>query len=100
MKVSVRIEPEAEAQVEELAWWWEQNRPAAVSLKSRLREVFNRIALAPHAAPVYGKYGGVEIRRIRVKTTPYLVYYFVDTAKSEAVIVSLWSSQRGEGPSL
>jgi hypothetical protein len=53
VRIAVRIEPEAEAQVEHLSAWWREYRQAARSLKERLREVFDFIAAVPYAAPVY-----------------------------------------------
>ena len=97
MKVSVRIEPEAEHQIEHLGAWWRANRPAAQSLKRLLRITYDRIASAPLAAPVYTELEGRTIRRVLIKKTPYMVYYYVDEDRREAVLISVWSAQRGEG---
>ncbi len=100
MRVSVRIEPEAEAEVEELIAWWRDHRPSARSVKQLLRAALERIAVAANAAPVYAEIDGETVRRVQVKTTPYLVYYYVDSAGGEAVVISVWSGQRGKGPDL
>jgi len=43
---------------------------------------------------------GVLVRRLGIKKTPYAVYYYVDEAKREAVVISIWIGQRGDGPPL
>jgi plasmid stabilization system protein ParE len=100
VRVTVRIEEEAEHQAEYLSAWWREHRTAARPLKEQLREAFDRIAAAPYLPAVYTELEGTPIRRLGIKRTPYAVYYYVDEAKSEAVVISIWSGQRGEGPPL
>ena len=49
---------------------------------------------------MYTELDGMPIRRFGIKKTPYAVYYYVDEAKKEAVVISVWSGQRGKGPPL
>ena len=100
MKVKVRIEPEAEQQAEDLIAWWREQRPAAKSLREHLRKAFGSIMTAPCAAPVYEKVDGEDVRRLLIRSTPYAVYYYVNVTAAEAVVISFWSGQRGEGPPL
>ena len=100
MSLTVRIEPEAEVQIAALADWWRAHRTAARSLKALLADALEWIASTPYGAPVYARIEGEEVRRWPIKTTPYMVYYYVDEATHEAKVVSVWSAVRGEPPPL
>jgi plasmid stabilization system protein ParE len=100
VRISVRIEPTAERQLEFLAAWWRENRRATPSLKELLREAFKRIRFAPHGGTIYTELEGWTIRRVQIKRTPYMLYYYVDEMKREAVIITAWSAERGAEPLL
>ena len=100
MKLKVRIEAEAEAQIAQLDAWWREHRTAATSLKELLAETFQKMAEAPYAAPVYLEVGGEQVRRRGIKTTPYAVYYWIDKQRGDIAVISIWSTQRGRGPAL
>ncbi len=98
MRVSVRIEPTAERQLELLAAWWREKRPAARSLKQQVREAYTRIRSVPHGGSIYTEIEGKTIRRVQIKRTPYVLYYCVD--ENEVEIISAWSAERGSEPPL
>ena len=100
MKVSVKLTPEAEIQIEELAAWWREKRSSAPSLKRQLSMALRGISRFPRGAPVYLTLDDVEVRRVRVKKTPSMIYYYVDVDSMTAFVISVWSAQRGEDPPL
>jgi len=43
---------------------------------------------------------GQNIRRLHLPRVRYYVYYSVDAAKGEIVVLSLWHASRGTGPKI
>lgn len=100
MSLPVRIERAAELHAAELKAWWKHNRRAARPLKKLLRDAFKRIGDAPYVPAVFERIDDIDVRRVAIKTTPYYAYYCVDEEASAAVVIAIWSAQRGEGPVL
>jgi plasmid stabilization system protein ParE len=98
VSLTLRISPEAEEQAEYLGEWWREHRPAARSLKDLLAETFAAIESAPNGSPVYATIDGEVVRYRMIKSTPYAAFYYVDAGREVAVIISVWSLQRGERP--
>lgn len=80
-------EPEASAELEDSAWWYESQRPgfgerffAAVdACTERILRFPRSGALFPHTPPE------LEIRRVPVKRFPYYVVYF-ETAEAIRIL--------------
>ena len=56
------------------------------------------LADSPNVGGLYRKLEGVEVRRMRLKKTPYHLYYRVDDDNREVEVIAVWSGMRGEGP--
>ncbi len=77
MTRSFRIEPEAAAELEAAAVWYENQRPGlGAEFLEAVDATLDRIARWPHAAPhVPGVVAGVPVRRAPVTRFPYHVAY-------------------------
>jgi len=101
VNLQIRILPEAERQAVELHHWWRKNRPAAsVSIYDELQRIYARLIESPNFGMPYKRRGMSGVRRYRLKKTPYHVYYFIDEAVSEVVVMAVWSAMRRQGPPL
>mgnify|MGYP006270816363 CR=1 FL=1 len=58
------------------------------------------LAPDPHHPEHHPAGPGEIVRRAHIHRTPYAVYYYVDEKRGDAVVISVWSGMRGEGPPL
>ncbi len=89
MSLPVRLLPEARAEFDDAADWYEQRRPGlGVDFIARVRVVLDQIAANPqlHAA-VYG-----DVRKAVVPQFPYVVLYREDPA--EVVVIAVFHTAR------
>lgn len=101
MKRTVIPTPDAEAQIMYLGNWWRQNRSDAPDLfKQRLERAWRFIEISPGIGQLYPYPAIPNVRRIRIKDTPYHVYYVVNQNKREVTVLAVWSGTREEGPPL
>jgi len=95
------VAPRARIQIRELITWWRENRPAAANhLPRELQRVLRLLGDAPYVGRPYLPAGIQGVRRIRLKGTPYAVYYEVDDTAGMVNVGGVWSSMRGLGPPL
>lgn len=89
MSLPLRLLPEARAEYDEAAKWYEQQQPGlGVDFVAKVREVFTRIAANPKMhAKVYG-----EVRKAVVKRFPYIVLHQEDPG--EVVVISVFHTSR------
>ena len=98
MTYRVVIEPSAQEQARELARWWKGNRPSSrTTVHKALHAVAKELEELPHR---YAEYTDREVRRRRLRGTPYYAFYEVDEKAEEVRIVAVWSLVRGKGPPL
>jgi plasmid stabilization system protein ParE len=101
MTLRVEIEPTAELQLLDLDAWWRECRPAA---RSRVTDEYARLlamlAERPEVGAPYRHKDVRNVRWLRMKGTPYLVYYHHESGSDLVTIVAVWSGMRGEGPPL
>jgi plasmid stabilization system protein ParE len=89
MSYPIRLLPEAKAEFDAAADWYEQQQAGlGVDFVARIREVFNRIAANPqlHAA-VYG-----DVRKAVVTQFPYVVLYREEAG--EVVVIAVFHTAR------
>ena len=99
MSFSVRITPEADAQIREIDEWWRKNRPAAADLfLAELSESFEIIARAPYIGRSYRPSPVQHVRRSLLQRTRYHIYYVA--VGDEVRVLAVWHAQRGAGPPL
>ncbi len=85
--------------VDEIAAWWETNRPDAPGLVSReVREGAERLARDASTLPVFRRVGTLVIRRLHLPQTRRHLYLSV---RADCVVVlAVWGSVRGLLPRL
>ena len=99
MNLSVRITPEAEAQIREINNWWRRHRNAAPDLfVDELAAAFEIISHAPKIGRRYRSSPVPGTRRVLLKATRYHVYYVASA--NEVRVLALWYARRGVGPPL
>jgi plasmid stabilization system protein ParE len=101
VKARVWTAPQADAQAHEAREWWKQNRPAAPDLFAR--ELAHALALLADTPDIGLRYRPARIpglRRLFLPATRYHLYYVHDTAKSEVMVLAIWSATRGRRPPL
>jgi plasmid stabilization system protein ParE len=89
MSLPIRLLPEARAEFDAAADWYEQQRAGlGVDFVARVREVLDRIAANPqlHAA-VYG-----DVRKGVVRRFPYVVLYKEEAG--EVVVIAVFHTAR------
>jgi plasmid stabilization system protein ParE len=98
--VKVRLNEDAEADVDVIDTWWRENRPEAPDLfRDELAAVLDLLASSPHAGETYKRLAGHAVRRTLLERTRRYVYHFV--ADDETVlVVAVWGTERGQGPRL
>ena len=100
MKLRVWPTEHAEAHIRELGAWWRANRRAAKDIFAKeLKRVKALLEDSPHVGEPY-EAGIPGLRRVRLRKTPYHVYYVPRVEQGDVVVIAVWSAQRGEGPPL
>ena len=101
MSYRVSVTSKARQLIEDLDAWWAQNRPASASkVNDEVGRALLRLGEMPATGGIYVRRDGDVIRRMRLGATPYFLYYLVDEAAGEVVVISAWSSERRSGPRL
>ena len=101
MKLQVWSTPDADAQIAELATWWREHRPAARHLfDNEIRRVWHVLAESPKVGELHRVADIPGLRRLRLRKTPYHVYYVPRPEHADVVVLAVWSGMRGEGPAL
>ena len=99
MTFRVVVPSAVELQVRSIDAWWRANRLAAPRLFiEELAAAFEMLASVPHAGRRYDHAALPSVRRLFLRTTRYHVYYQIRA--DEVVVLSVWSSVRGSGPTL
>jgi plasmid stabilization system protein ParE len=89
MNLPIRFLPEAKAEYDAAADWYEQRRRGlGLDFIRRVRSTLERIAANPQMhAPVYG-----DIRKARVSRFPYVVFYREEPG--EVIVISVFHTAR------
>lgn len=96
----VEFSPEALGHVEQIAAWWESNRPAAPTLfRDELEAAVSRLEIAPRAGGLYDR-ARMVLRRLLMPRTRYHVYYSVEETDGLVRVHAVWHASRGHGPPL
>jgi plasmid stabilization system protein ParE len=83
----------------ELIVWWRAHRPAAAqTLPREIKRALRGIAETPYVGAPYKRAETPNIRRWRLRHTPYYLYYQVVANVGVINVAAVWSAQRGEGP--
>ncbi len=95
----VRIARRAAFEIERAEHWWVENRLAATdAFRADLKGAFTLLARQPGVGVKVGNTRLSGVRRLHLGRIRYFVYYRV--RNDELVVLSVWHSNRGKGPSL
>ena len=102
---TIVITETARAQLDEVAAWWLENRPAAPELfENELAAALGVLTTVPRAGSLYAHPRAAGIRRLLLLRCRYHLYYSIepetDGPGEIVTIVSLWHTRRGAGPAL
>lgn len=98
MTFRIRISNEARQQLLAIDTWWTANRRDAPELVwNELDEAIAALRRFPTVGRFYPPIP--DHRRVLLRRSRFHVYYVVDEAKREVIVVAVWGGQRGHGPS-
>jgi plasmid stabilization system protein ParE len=101
VRLPIKPIPAAAAQIRKESRWWRTNRTKAPGLfRDELRRVFELIAGYPEAGAVSDDPELPGVRRILLPWTQYYLYYRVSEREKKIEVLGLWSTRRGDLPSL
>ena len=101
MTIRIDVEPDAREQLDELDVWWREHRPAAASVVTdELHRIVALLRENPEIGVPYTNGGSKNIRWLRLKKTPYKVYYHHEPGTNLVSIIYAWSGMRGDPPAL
>jgi plasmid stabilization system protein ParE len=81
--------------------WWRINRPKAPGhLPREIKRALLLLAEAPSIGILYAHRSGAPVRRLRLRRTPYHLFYEVDEPGKAVTVLAVWSSMREMGPPL
>ena len=101
MSYDVKVAPQARSQLLELHAWWVENRPAAATLVvDEFERLEHLLADSPNTGSVFERRKGKDVRRLRLRGTPYHLYYVVDEGNQAVLIAAVWSAMRSKGPDI
>lgn len=87
--MTVRLQPEAEADVSDAAWWYESQRSGLGS--EFLDEVLRTLSSISEYPDLYPRISG-DVRRALIRRFPFGVFYVVD--ESEVVVLAVMHGRR------
>ena len=90
MSRSVEFQPEAEAEIESAALWYEQQRPdLGLQFLLALDAALSRVVATPCAFPRAAR----RTRRVFLRRFPYIVFYLVE--EERVIVTGLFHGHRG-----
>ena len=99
MVMGLRIARRAAFEIERAEHWWVENRPAAPdAFRADLKGAFKLLIRQPGVGVKVGNMRLSGVRRLHLGRIRYFIYYRVKN--NELVVLSVWHSSRGKGPSL
>ena len=99
--MKVRLTEQAQGDARRIRRWWRKNRTKAPNgFNEELREVRERLAVAPHEGQAYRRLGGELVQRMLLEKSGQHVYYVVREAERLVSVVAIHGAVRGSGPDL
>jgi plasmid stabilization system protein ParE len=101
MSIRVWFSSQARAQARHAAEWWRANRTASPLLFNlELRNAVSLLREFPDIGRHYRHPTVPELRRLRLISTKFHLYYVHQKAGTEVEIVAIWSAKRRRRPKL
>lgn len=101
-EAKVKFASRAQAQANQIASWWHNNRTAAPALfDDELDDALKRLRLSPESGRLYTTTRrSRRVRRLLLLRTRYHLYYAVDDRLETITILAVWHALRGKAPTL
>jgi plasmid stabilization system protein ParE len=97
--VNVRVTKRAQAQINRVAQWWDENRDLAPeAFDEDLAKAFSLLSVEPGVGAPLLHARAEGVRRVHLARIRYHLYYRVRLGEVE--VLALWHTSRGSGPSL
>jgi plasmid stabilization system protein ParE len=101
MTVRIEIAPQAITQLDELNAWWCEHRPdSRTSVLDEFELAIAALREQPGTGVPYERGAVRYVRWIRLRGTPYKVFYHHEPGGEVLSVVAVWSGMRGVGPSM
>lgn len=95
----IKVSRHAQAQIEEAAAWWAQNRPLAPgAVRQDLDRIFSLLSVEPGIGARARRATLEGVRRVMLSRIRYYVYYRVSGDALE--VLAFWHTNRGREPPL
>ena len=101
--MAFRVKPTAFAaqQIRDESRWWRRNRTKAPNLfRDELRRAFELIGEYPEAGTIADDVELAGVHRVLLVDTQHYVYYRINRAAKRIEVLAVWSTKRGEPPTL
>ena len=97
--LQIKVSQDAQAQIEEAAAWWAQNRPFAPgAVRQDLDRILGLLAVNPGIGARARRAKLEGARRVTLSRVRYYVYYRVSGDALE--VLAFWHTSRGRQPNL
>ena len=97
--LQIKVSPRAQAQIEEVAAWWRQNRPAAgTTVRDEVARVFAIISSQPGIGVPERRRTIRGLRRLNLSRIDYYILYRETVDVLE--VLAFWHTSRGRKPPL
>lgn len=101
MSLKLVVTKDADSLIDQADLWWREHRPGTANrVEEELARALALLLESPGIGALYPDDAVPGLRRYRLRTTPYFLYYAVDNDKQTLVVVALWSAMRKKGPPL
>ena len=99
MTARIRFHANALTQLDELDTWWRANRPTVpTQVTDEVERVVMMLKASPNLGTPYHHPVVPGVRVVRLRKTPYRLYYVHDQDEDQLVVLAVWSGMRGHGP--
>jgi plasmid stabilization system protein ParE len=97
--LSIKVSPRAQAQIEEAAAWWAQNKPGAPrAIPDELARILSILLTQPGIGVTERRQRIRGLRRVNLSRIDYYILYRVSRGVLE--ILAFWHTRRGSPPKL
>ena len=99
LRLQIKVAGDAQAQIEEAAAWWAQNRPLAPgAVRQDLDRILGLLAVEPGIGARAKRAKLQAVRRVTLSRIRYYVYYRVSGDTLE--VLAFWHTSHGRPPQL
>jgi hypothetical protein len=99
MILRIEIEPQAMAQLDELDVWWREHRSdSRTVVLDEFEAALDTLREQPDIGVPYERGDVRNVRSLRLRGTPYRLFYHHEPGADLLSVVAVWIPMRGVGP--